>query len=303
VQHRVGSLLFAVLVVAGAVGWAPAGHGPVAYAEVYAGARVPTAKRATADTARFVTAEPFRDYTFVPPANNGRPVRLLVALHGTGGIGADMATMLKPLAQQNGWAILAPNMPYRDYFNPELVRRDGELLPRLKATIDALPARTGRQFLPQVVLFGFSRGSQEALRFSLMYPEFTAGVAGLSAGSYTLPTTSVSDGSAASRALPYPYGTADVDTFCGRTFDAAAAQKVAYWIGVGGNDTRREEVPRQWDPYVGTNRLERATRYVEILQKFGAQASLEVFPGAGHEVTQAMLTDSMGFLASLPTTN
>ena len=252
---------------------------------------------------RFVTAEPFRDYTFVPPPSNGKPARLLVALHGTGGIGADMATMLKPLAQQNGWAILAPNMPYRDYFNPALVRQDGELLPRLKATIDALPARTGQTFMPQVVLFGFSRGSQEALRFSLMYPEFTAGVAGLSAGSYTLPTTTVSEGGAASKALPYPYGTADVDTFCGRAFDAAAAQKVAYWIGVGGSDTRREDVPRQWDPYVGTNRLERATRYVEILQTFGARANLQVFPGAGHEVTQAMLTDSMAFLASLPTSS
>jgi pimeloyl-ACP methyl ester carboxylesterase len=206
--------------------------------------------------------------------------------------------MLKPLAARYGWAILAPTMPYGDYFNPDLVRRDGQLLPRLKATIDALPARTGQTFQPQVLLFGFSRGSQEAIRFSLMYPEFTAGVAGLSAGSYTLPTTTIPDGQS-SKALPYPYGTADVDVFCGRAFDAAAAQKVAYWIGVGGNDTRSEDVPRQWDQFVGTNRLERATRYVEILHQFGAQASLDVFPGASHEVTQPMLTDAGAFLASI----
>lgn len=293
-RHRVGSLVFALLVIAFGAAWSPAGTGRVALAEVHPGRSAPTAK--------FVAAEPFTDYTFVPaPDSNGKPARLLVALHGTGGIGADMATMLKPMAQQYGFAILAPTLPYRDYFNPDLVRRDGELLPRLKATIDALPARTGQKLLPQVVLFGFSRGSQEALRFSLMYPEFTAGVAGLSAGSYTLPSTTISDGSTVTKALPYPYGTADVDTFCGRAFDAAAAQKVAYWIGVGGNDTRSEEVPRQWDRYVGTNRLERAQRYVEILQQFGAQASLDVFPGAGHEVTQAMLNDAGAFLGSLRT--
>lgn len=297
-RHRVGSLIFAVLVFSSAVAWSPSTHGPVAIAEVYAGAAAPAKSPAT----RYVTADPLRDFTYVPPpVSNGKPIRLLVALHGTGGIGADMAAMLKPMAQQNGWAILAPTLPYRDYFNPELVRRDGELLPRLKATIDALPARTGRKFEPQVLLFGFSRGSQEALRFSLMYPEATAGVAGLAAGSYTLPTTSIPDGLAGSRALPYPYGTADVDTFCGKAFDAAATQKVAYWIGVGGADTRMEDVPRQWDPFVGTNRLERATRYVEILQTFGARANLQIFPGAGHEVTSPMLDGAGSFLASLGT--
>lgn len=247
-------------------------------------------------TARYVAAEPLPTYTFVPPpASNGQPVRLFVALHGMGGSGADMATMLGPLAAQQGWALLAPTMPYRDYRDPELVRRDGELLPRLRSLIDALPARTGLTFQSRVLFFGFSRGSQEAIRFSLMFPDYTLGVAGLSAGSYTLPSTSYSDG----RALKYPFGTADVDTICGQKFDAAAAQKVAYWIGVGGLDTKAEDVPRQWDQFVGTNRVERAKRYVEILQQFGARASLEVFPNAGHEVTGAMQEHAVRFLSTV----
>jgi hypothetical protein len=74
---------------------------------------------------------------------------------------------------------------------------------------------------------------------------------------------------------------------------------VAYWIGVGGSDTNIKDVPRQWDGLVGTNRLERAKRYVEILQQFGARANLQVYPGASHEVTTTMRDDAMTFLASI----
>ena len=248
------------------------------------------------DTTRYVAADPLPTYTFLPPpAASGQPVRLIVALHGMGGNGADMAAMLGPWATQQGWALLAPTMPYRDYRDPELVRRDGELLPRLRSLIDALPARTGLKFQDRALFFGFSRGSQEAIRFSLMFPDYTLGVAGLSAGSYTLPSNSYADG----RALKYPFGTADVDAICGQKFDAAATQKIAYWIGVGGSDTKAEDVPRQWDPLVGTNRVERAKRYVEILQQFGARANLEIFPNAGNEVTGPMQERAIQFLSTV----
>jgi pimeloyl-ACP methyl ester carboxylesterase len=166
--------------------------------------------------------------------------------------------------------------------------------------IDALPGQTGLTFEPRVMLFGFSRGSQEAIRFSLMFPEATLGVAGLSAGSYTLPiTTYKATATDPARLLPYPYGTGDVATICGRAFDPDAARRVAYWIGVGGSDNRVEDVPRQWDQYVGNNRVERAKRYVEVLQQFGAQATFELFANADHEVTDTMRADAVHFLASL----
>jgi len=294
VRHRLSSIVVSLVVLVGALVWSHTVSGPIAVASVQ--------QPAAAGSDRFVAADPLKDYTFVAPTGGiKQPLRLLVALHGMGGNGADMATMLKPLAQQQGWAILAPSMPYRDYRDPDLVRRDGELLPRLKALIDALPGRTGLTFQSQVLLFGFSRGSQEGIRFSLMYPEFTLGVAGLSAGSYTLPATTFANAGTGQQALMYPYGTADVDTICGRAFDAAATQKVAYWIGVGGADTNPQDVPHQWDQYIGSTRLERAQRYVEILQTFGARASLEVFPGTGHEVSDPMRDDAVKFLATLTT--
>ena len=58
-------------------------------------------------------------------------------------------------------------------------------------------------------------------------------------------------------------------------------------------------MPRQWDQLVGTNRVERAKRYVEILQQFGARANLELFPNAGHEVTGAMQEQAIQFLATV----
>jgi predicted esterase len=288
VRHRslslLGSLIVLLLVVSGTV---------------FDITRAEAAAFVAADQvsdAQYVAADPLPTYTFVPPPTvTGKPVRLMVVLHGMGGGGADMAAMLGPLAAQQNWALLAPTMPYRDYRDPELVRRDGELLPRLKSLIDALPARTGLMFQSRAVFFGFSRGSQEAIRYSLMFPDVTLGVAGLSAGSYTLPSSTDADGKMAR----YPFGVADVDTICGQKFDATAAKNVAYFIGVGGADTRSEDVPRQWDAMLGTNRVERAGRFVEILQQFGAKASLSVFAGAGHEVTGAMQQDAVRFLAGL----
>ena len=281
-----GSLIVLLLIVTGTVF-------DISRAEAAADAPL-----SNATTVQYVAADPLPTYTFVPPPSvTGQPVRLMVVLHGMGGSGADMAAMLGPLAAQQNWAILAPTMPYRDYRDPELVRRDGELLPRLKSLIDTLPARTGLTFQSRAVFFGFSRGSQEAIRYSLMFPDLTLGVAGLSAGSYTLPSSTDAEGKMAR----YPFGVADVDSICGQKFDAAAAKNVAYFIGVGGADTKSEEVPRQWDAMFGTNRVERASRFVEILQQFGARASLSVFPGAGHEVTGTMQQDAVRFLASLGT--
>jgi predicted esterase len=288
VRHRAVSLALALTVLLGIVVGTD-----LAMTFVEA---APVIGYAEPEATRYVAAEPLPNYVFLPPPSttNG-PVRLIVLLHGMGGSGADMAAMLGPLAAQHNWAVLAPTLPYRDYRDPELVRRDGELLPRLRSLIDALPARTGLTFEPRALFFGFSRGSQEAIRFSLMFPDYTLGVAGLSAGSYTLPSNTAADG----RALKYPFGTSDVDTICGQKFDAAATQKVAYWIGVGASDTKAEDVPRQWDQFVGTNRVERARRYVEILQQFGARASFEQFPNAGHEVTSSMQERAITFLAAI----
>lgn len=298
-RHRLLMLVCSLTVLLGTLAWSPSETGAQ---DQLVRVDPPANALPVAPTVQTVAATPLRDFGFYPPPTTGtQPLRLLVVLHGMGGNGPDMAAGLLDQAHAQGWAVLAPTMPYRDFRDPELVRQDGALLPRLKALIDALPARTGLSFEPKVTLFGFSRGSQEAIRFSLMFPEATLGVAGLSAGSYTLPSTMYkATASDPARLLPYPYGTGDVAKICGRAFDADAARRVAYWIGVGSRDDRVEDVPRQWDQYVGDDRVERAKRYVEVLQQFGAEATFQLFPNAGHEVTDTMRADAVRFLASLP---
>ena len=244
--------------------------------------------------------EPLSGYAlYLPPdAESRQPLRVLVALHGMGGNGPDFARPLLSAAERNGWAVLAPTLPYRDYRSSELVRRDGELLPRLKALLDTLPTQTGLAFRPRALFYGFSRGSQAAHRFSLMYPEATLAVAGLSAGSYTLPSKVFKE-SAQDQQLKYPFGTADLEQISGQAFDSEATQTVRYWIAVGDRDNRSEDVPREWDQYVGRNRVERARRFVAALRQLGAAAELAVYANADHEITPEMQDDALRFLASV----
>jgi hypothetical protein len=73
---------------------------------------------------------------------------------------------------------------------------------------------------------------------------------------------------------------------------------VPFWVGVGATDTAREQVPRPWDPYVGSTRLERAERFARALQGLGASVTFETFSGAGHEETLAMRARACEFLAT-----
>ncbi len=301
-RNRSAYLLLALLVLAIFPAWAPAGLSSSARSVIERDTMFGSTQTATKSTPKFsVTpaADALPEYALYLPSNAtaGQPLQVMVALHGMGGNGPDFAQHVLPIAEGNGWAVLAPTLQYRDYRDPEAVRLDGGIHPRLKALIDALPSRTGLTMRPQALLYGFSRGSQEAHRFSFMYPEATLAVAGMSAGSYTLPSQTYRL-NAQDSVLAYPYGTAEVEKICGRSFNAEAAQKVRYWIAVGGSDNRVEDVPRQFDTYIGTNRVERAQRFVTALQQFGAQAQVKVFPGAAHEITDLMRDEALRFLAT-----
>jgi pimeloyl-ACP methyl ester carboxylesterase len=226
-----------------------------------------------------------------------RPLPVLLALHGMGGTGPRIARRLEECAARHGWLLVAPSIAYRDHLDPEQIRLDGqENLPRLRALLGALPDRLGVRLAEKILVYGFSRGGQMAHRLALFYPETVAGVAVVAAGSYTLPWhTSLRGG--LDQPLPFPFGVADLQRYAGRPFDARALRGVPFWVGVGATDTAREQVPRPWDPYVGSTRLERAKRFSRALQGLGAAVSLDVFSGAGHEETGAMRSRACEFLA------
>lgn len=234
-------------------------------------------------------------YVYVPAgAARAQPARVLVALHGMGGDGATFSRDLLAVADANNWVVVAPTFIYRDYKDPALVLADDAAhLPQLAAIIAGLPARTGLALRPRVLLYGFSRGAQTAQRFATVYPGRVLGVAALSAADYTLPTaTAPNDG----RPLPFPYGVADQRAIFGHPFDLAALRGVSFLIGVGGQDTNADDVPRAWDPYLGRTRVERATSYVRALREGGLSASLRIDPTSAHGVSQRMRDDALAFL-------
>jgi hypothetical protein len=77
---------------------------------------------------------------------------------------------------------------------------------------------------------------------------------------------------------------------------------VQFWVGVGGLDTNAADVPRQWDTYEGTTRVQRAQAFEAAMQQLGASSILRVFGNARHEVTPEMRLAACKFLglAMLP---
>jgi poly(3-hydroxybutyrate) depolymerase len=224
---------------------------------------------------------------------------VLVALHGMGGNGPDFSRRLIEDADRNGWVLVAPTINYRDWRDPEQVRRDGaDVLPALKALIDELPSRTGLALRKRVLLYGFSRGGQTAHRFALFYPKSVLGVASFSCGTYTLPTTLIRQGSD-EIPLKFPYGVGDIEQYEGQPFDPSSVRQVDFWLGVGGRDNVPADVPHQWDAYIGTTRVDRAQSFSQSLTQLGAHTGLTVFPNASHEVTDEMRGQALAHLAQL----
>lgn len=236
-------------------------------------------------------------FVYIPSdAARRGPLPILVAMHGMGDNGPNFCQNVLATAERNGWIVIAPTFKYQDYKNPTLVAQDDTtFLPRLLGMIDGIPARTGLATRSKVLLYGFSRGGQAVHRFATLYPERTAGVAAVAAGSYTLPVqTTLVNGR--SQALPLPYGVADLRARLGFDFNYEAFKAVPFRISVGEADNNPHDTPRAWDPFIGTTRPERATNYTRTLQALGVNATLAVYPGVTHQVTQQMLDENLAFL-------
>jgi pimeloyl-ACP methyl ester carboxylesterase len=229
--------------------------------------------------------------------SGGQPLQVLIVLHGMGGNGADFANALGSQADARGWLIVAPTIGYGDWTDPaQIMHEDPALVAWLSDYVRHLPERTGFNVLPHVLLFGHSRGAQLALRLTEIHPDEVAGVAAVSAGTYTLP---FSRDTHTGRALQFPFGVADLATTNGgQAFDARRFESVPVWIGVGGADSNDADVPDAWDPYIGLDRLERARSFTAALQNMGADVALRVFANTGHTLTDEMRAAGCDALAA-----
>jgi pimeloyl-ACP methyl ester carboxylesterase len=225
-----------------------------------------------------------------------QPLQALIALHGLNGDGDDFGGALATQADANGWLIVAPTIRYGDWTDPaQIVHEDPALVAWLTDYVGHLADRTGVAVQPRVLVFGHSRGAQLALRFTEMHPTQVAGVAALSAGTYTLPFTR---DARTGRTLPFPFGVADLArSNGGEAFDAEQFDAVPIWIGVGARDNN-DDVPHAWDEYIGRDRLHRARTFTKALQNLGADVVLTEFPSAANALTEDMRTAGCAALAS-----
>ena len=237
-------------------------------------------------------------YSIYWPEGPAGPRPVVIALHGIGGSGPGMATVLLNQARANGWVLVAPTIPYGDWRDPsQLTGEELRLMPQIANLIDYVRDEAGVVSSGRVMLFGFSRGAQAALRFSMLYPERVDAVAAFSAGTYTLPVRSIATASGPAT-IKMPFGVADLSELSGRIFDQHGMTGVRFLIGVGATDNNNGDVPRQWDSFVGRNRVERATRFAAVLTELGCEASLTVVPATGHELNGAVMEQVTGFLAT-----
>jgi pimeloyl-ACP methyl ester carboxylesterase len=269
---------------------------------------------ATSDSAPVVTVPPaaaapaprlhvgmhrtYDEFTVHVPTNAREPLTVLVALHGVGGSAEDFGGPLYELTDRLGWAVVAPTFAYGDWRDPaQITREETRNLPRLAAFLDRLPEVVGMDVKPGALLYGFSRGGQVAQRFALVYPDRVGAVASASSGTYTLPLRAFGS-EASGSALPFPYGMADCAELFGHAFDAERARQVSFWIGVGSRDSDPVDVPQQWTPYIGDDRLEGAGRFAQALRSAGISAEVAEFAETGHNETGEVRTAAIRFLSA-----
>ncbi|MBI3969055.1 MAG: hypothetical protein HY329_25730 [Chloroflexi bacterium] len=239
-------------------------------------------------------------YAFLtqPKLNPGQTTKILVALHGMGSSGPEIATTMKACAERNNWLLVAPTFDYANWRDPEVIKREIITLHRkLKRLVDEAPERAGVPAERRVLVFGFSRGAQLAHRFAYIYPETVERVAIMGAGTYTLPLEQVTiDGD--QRAAVLPYGVADLTEHYGRPVNPEQLREVQFQVAVGAQDNSPDGIPRSWDPYLGVTRVERAQRFTASLQSLGVPAQLKVIPNTGHEVNAAAQSAACTFFSA-----
>jgi poly(3-hydroxybutyrate) depolymerase len=231
----------------------------------------------------------------------GAALDAVLVLHGVDADGPSIAAAALPWAQARGLAVIAPTIAYGNWRDPMVIRDEELRIPnRLASLLAAVRDETHVPVAGRPLVFGFSRGGQTASRFTMFYPALVRAVASCSAGTYTMPLAAVTMAEGRQAPAPLPFGIADVPERAGRPIDLAAVAAVPWLVGVGANDNRDGDVPRQWDQFEGANRVQRAQRFAAALTQIGASVQVAILPNTGHEITSAMLDRVFAFFDQAP---
>jgi poly(3-hydroxybutyrate) depolymerase len=138
-------------------------------------------------------------YLYAPPVRDAaQRLPVVVAVHGTGGSGADMYRVWRSHAEREGFVLVCPSFP------PGYQRLEAGADADLTDILDEV-ARDQPAIRQPVFLVGFSGGAQFVHRWAFRHPDEVCGVAALSAGSYDPPP-------AGARGVPFLVAVGSADT-------------------------------------------------------------------------------------------
>jgi pimeloyl-ACP methyl ester carboxylesterase len=213
---------------------------------------------------------------------------ILVVIHGHSRSPA-LAEAFADTAAREGVVLLVPFFDIEEFDDFQILR--GTAGPRAAAdALNAVCEDVGRRFdlAPRpIALVGFSGGAQFAHRYAMCFPQRVAALVSASAGWYTMPDAYVGFPYGLAASADMPEGIQYLDDFL----------RLPVRVMVGENDSRRDGSLRASaliDETQGQNRLERANAWVQAIRTVAScrglapAISIEILPGSGHSVDQAI---------------
>lgn len=169
----------------------------------------------------------------------------------------------------------------------DLARLDLQLLAmvdraRARLAADGVPSR------PELLLQGYSASGMFANRFAALHPRRVLAVAAGSPGGWPIAPSILP----ASRDLPYPAGTADLEALTGAGFDVEAWRRLPQLLVMGDRDDNDsldfgdgwdEDAAAQVDRRFGDEPQARWKAAQKLYAEAGANARFELVAGVGHD--------------------
>ncbi len=242
------------------------------------------------ETAVFAsTIDPrFHMMLYVPPAAaQGKPVDLLVAVHGTGRTSAfEFRDGFAEFGLYNDCAILCPIFPVNvrgdgarggyKYIEEGDIRYDRVLL----SMVDEMAGKYGQDW-SKFAIFGYSGGGHFAHRFAILHPEKLWAASIGAPGSVTLLDPD----------RDWWVGVRDVAERFGKPFDASALARVAVHMVVGEADLETWEITHgpgskyfmEGANDAGATRPERLRSLKASFEAAGVTVTFDQLPGVSHD--------------------